>query len=82
MINENVGKCMTVAELAFVLTKIPRGEWLIVVNKVGNLALYDKEGNIFMGYIDFLDGTVDLVENMGFLDYPEGAINIVKKETI
>lgn len=79
MLNDNVGKCMTVADLAFVLTKIPKGEWLVVVNKVSNLALYDKEGNTFMGYIDFLDGSVDLVENMGFLDYPEGSVNLAKQ---
>ena len=81
MQNDYFRKYLTVDILRSFLERLPK-DWLVVPNKVGNLALYDKD-NVFVGFIDFLlDGEIELVEKMEFLDYADGAANLVKKENV
>lgn len=81
MQNDYFNKYLTVDILLSFLEHLPK-DWLVVPNKVGNLALYNKD-NVFVGFIDFLlNGEVELVDKMAFTDYADGAANLVKKENI
>ena len=52
-------KYLSVFRLRELLDSLPE-DWLVAPSAVGNLALWDDEGD-FKGYIDFLwDGTIEV----------------------
>ena len=52
-------KKLTVKKLIELLNKLPDDNY-VYVNRVGNLSILKEE--VYLGYIDFLDETIDLEE--------------------
>lgn len=64
MWNENLGKCLTVQELIDLLEDLKDKDWLVAVSKVGNLLIRDSNGEEYIGFVDFADGSLELSDKL------------------
>lgn len=62
MISSTGEKSITAGKLAELLAELPP-DVVLVVNAVGNLAVFAAEPRRYLGYIDLLDEEVSIVED-------------------